>query len=243
MTLRRKVARLTTILFVAVALASVSALALRQGGHAQAAVGSANNLIAVSEEPAAGQLVSCSVNTAPLLDGEADPVWASCPTLRIPLTYGIRGEEHAVDVGLRSLHDEDTLYLLVDWQGDAPSMVEGHIQNRLTLHFDLEEPWPGARDVTCLVACHTAYTDGMGRIDYLSAETIPSGRTEPLPAAGGWSDGVWRVEWSRPLVHGNLFDVQFEDLEQAYPFFVKVFDQIEDKADPVSARHVLVFRP
>ena len=242
MTVRLKVSLLLSVAIAVLIGVSVPALAIRQGGLAEPAAGSAGELNTVAVDPVAGELISCSVGAAPLLDGDVDPVWASCPTVRVPLTFGIRGAEHAVDVSLRSVYMGDTLYLMAEWPGGAPALPDGHIENRLTLHFDLEEPWPGARDVTCLVACHTAYTDAAGHIDYLSAETIPPGRTEPLPAAGGWSDGTWRVEWSRPLVHGNLFDVQFEDLERAYPFFVKVFDPLDPKADPVSARHVLVFR-
>ena len=203
-----------------------------------------------ASEPATGAscpvlptLASQHVEQPPQIDGQADDVWADAVPLSIPLTYGRHGDEQALEVTLRSLYVDEAIYFLAEWPGPRPAAEPAAARNRLTLHFDLPAPTPDAADHMCLVACHTAFADETGRLAYLSAETIPPGRTAPLPAAGGWDAGAWRLEWSRPLLIDNFFDLQFEDLEQAYPFFVKVFAWQEGKADPVSPDCLLVFRP
>jgi hypothetical protein len=192
---------------------------------------------------AAGALISRRVEQPPRVDGEVDPVWASAEPLQACMTLGRDSLECAFNVDLRSVHTDDDVYFMTQWPDPESSGHEGAIYNKLTLHFDLHEPWPGARDVTCLVACHTGFVNDRGQLAYMSAETIPPGRTDPLPAAGQWQDGLWRLEWSRPLVHANGFDVQFDDLDRQYPFFVKVFEWREGRPDPTSHDYVLVFRP
>ena len=113
--------------------------------------------------------------------------------------------------------------------------------NKLTVHWTLPPPAPGLAAPACDVACHTAYADQTGRIVDLQAETIPPGADEALPAAGAWRDGVWTVEWSRPLHSANANDLQFTDLHAAYPFFVKVFEGDATRADPVSPLRMMVF--
>jgi len=68
-------------------------------------------------------------------------------------------------------------------------------------------------------------------------------RLTALTSAAGWSAGIWTLEWSRPLVNGNPFDLQLTDLEQTHLFLVKVFERIEGRPDPVSGRYLLVFQP
>ena len=113
--------------------------------------------------------------------------------------------------------------------------------NRLTVHWRIPEP--AARRVDCTVVCHTAFADGEGRFAYANAETIPQGGSGALPAAGNWDGKAWTLEWSRPLLSGNPYDLQFASLDQAYTFLVKVFERVEGRPDPVSARHLLVFQP
>jgi hypothetical protein len=189
------------------------------------------------------QLIAQQVSRPPIVDGEMDPIWNSAPLARIPLTRRESSRSASLEVELRSLYAGGTVYFLAAWEEVYPSFGDGSsIRNRFVLHFDQDEPWPGAREVTCLVACHTAFSDASGEVAHVIAETIPQGASNPLPAAGGWSGGEWHLEWSRPLVNDNLFDVQFQDLDASYPFFVKVFEWMEGQADPVSGDYVLVFR-
>ncbi len=48
-----------------------------------------------------------------------------------------------------------------------------------------------------------------------------------ISAGWQWQDGVWTLELSRPLVTGSEFDVQFNDLAQAYHFGVATFDNAQ----------------
>jgi hypothetical protein len=191
---------------------------------------------------AEGQVISQQVDRSPIVDGRMDPVWDAAPVRRIPLTRKTPSPGKAVEVELRSLYTDGAVYFFAVWEEAHPTDSGGNIRNRFVLHFDLEEPWPGARDVACLVACHTAFSDGKGKVAHVIAETIPQGASDPLPAAGGWAAGEWRLEWSRPLVNNNPFDVQLQDLNLGYPFFVKVFEWVEGRADPVSEDLALVFR-
>jgi len=189
----------------------------------------------------ANPFVAQKVTCAPTVDGELEPVWKAAPLARIPLDRHSDPAGMALQVELRALYDEHTLFFFAAWEEDAPAFSGSNFRNRFVIHFDQEEPWPGARDFACLVACHTAFSDGSGGLAHMLAETIPQAASGPLPAAGGWSDGQWRLEWSRPLVNDNLFDVQFDDLDASYRFFVKVFEWVEGRADPVSEDLALVF--
>jgi hypothetical protein len=186
-------------------------------------------------------LISRRVGEAPVVDGQEDCIWSCAMPLAIPLTWGRHGQDYAVDVKLRSLYTEHAVYFLAEWLGDPPDLEQPVVSNRLTLHYDIPEPEFGAADRMCLVACHTAFTDNVGRLVYFSAETIPPGRTDPLSAAGGWDCGVWTLEWSRELLVDNRFDLQFQDLGRSYPFFVKLFAWQEGRPDPASADCSLVF--
>jgi hypothetical protein len=195
---------------------------------------------------AAGRLVSQPVASPPVIDGEVDAVWATAVPLQLPLTWGLDGTEHALDVELRALHTGEAVYLLAQWLGGPPSGEEDTVFNKFTVHWritDSEAARQGLRDLDCTVACHTAFADGQGRFVYANAETIPQGGSVARPAGGGCRAGTWTLEWSRPLVNGNPFDLQFADLDRAYLFFVKVFERVEDRPDPVSERHFLVFQP
>jgi hypothetical protein len=159
----------------------------------------------------------------------------------VPLAWGLGGTEHALDVELRALHTDTAVYLLAQWRGEPPSGEENTVSNKLTIHWRIPEA--AAQGLDCTVVCHTAFTDGNGRFAYANAETIPQGGSEALPVAGRWDAGTWTLEWSRPLVSANPFDLQFDDPDGAYAFLVKVFERIEGRPDPVSERHLLVFQP
>ena len=190
-----------------------------------------------------GNLVSRHVASPPEVNGHADAAWAESVPLQLSLTWGLDGTEHALDMELQSLHTGEAVYFRAMWPGEPPSGEENTVFNRVTVHWRITESEEAAKGLACTVACHTAFTDGRGRFVYANAETIPQGGYEALPVAGGWSAGTWTLEWSRPLVNGNPFDLQFTDLDQTYPFLVKLFERIEGRPDPVSERYGLVFQP
>jgi hypothetical protein len=186
-------------------------------------------------------LVSRRIDSPPAVDGHVDGVWAMAEPLQMQLTWGMDSTEHALDVELKALHTGRAVHFLAQWPGGPPSGEEDTVFNRFTLHWRIPEP--EAQRLDCDVACHTAFADGSGRFTYANAETIPQGGSEALPVAGGWDDGTWTLEWSRPLLNSNPFDLQFADLDGAYTFLVKVFERVADRPDPISERHLLVFQP
>lgn len=190
---------------------------------------------------APGRLVSRRIDSPPAIDGRIEETWAQADPLLVPLTWGSGGTEHALDVELRSLYTGQDVYFLAQWSGEPPSGDENTVLNELTVHWRI--PDPAAQRLDCNVVCHTAFADGSGRFVYTNAETIPQGGSEALAAAGGWDAESWTLEWSRPLVDDNPFDLQFDDRGQAYTFMVKIFERVEGRPDPVSGPHVLVFEP
>jgi hypothetical protein len=186
-----------------------------------------------------GRLVSQWVGSPPTIDGSVEDAWAMSEPLRASLTWGIHGTEHALDVELRALHTDRSVYFLAQWAGQPPSGEANTASNKFTLHWRI--PDAAVRQLDCDIACHTAFANGSGRFVYANAETIPQGGSEALPVAGGWEDGTWTLEWSRPLLDDNPFDLQFSDLDAGYTFMVKVFEQMEGRPDPVSERYTLVF--
>jgi hypothetical protein len=197
-------------------------------------------------EPGDERLVARPVGAPPTIDGQVETQWQAAEPLRVPLTWGAEGTEHALDVELWALHDEQTLYLLARWPGERPAGEKNTVYNQFTVHWRIPEP--DAAHLDCNVACHTVFADGSGRVSYANAETIPHGGSETLQVAGGWQGngagaGTWTLEWSRPLINGNPFDLQLEDRDRAYAFIVKVFARIEGRPDPISKPHQLVFAP
>jgi hypothetical protein len=214
---------------IVVACLSISSLPDAQRVTAQSAAG------------VVGELVARPVAKPPLIDGHLDALWDAAPVATIPLTRSLQGNLHALDVRLRAAYTADAVYFYAEWPGERPPLLADTLGNRFTMHLSLDEPWPGANKVMCLVACHTALMDELGRSAYVVEETIPAVFTDPLPAAGHWGNGQWRLEWGRPLVSANRFAVQFDDLRRAYPFFLKVYEHRDDLPDPVSARYLLRF--
>ena len=186
-------------------------------------------------------LVSHPVDALPTMDGKVEAAWAHAEVVRLPLQWGLDGEVHALDVELRALHTQDAICFLAQWPGPAPAADKETISNKFVAHWPIPQQGEAGRDLNCMVACHTAFADGAGRFTYVSPETIPTGASASLPFAGGWKDGLWTLEWSRPLVNDNPFDLQFLDLSQSYRFFVKIFEGIEGRADPISDWCLLTF--
>jgi hypothetical protein len=190
-------------------------------------------------DEATGRLMVRLAASPPTVDGQVDDLWETAELLRLSLTWGLRGTERALDVDLRALRTDEAVFFLAQWLGEPPSGEADTFFNKLTVHWRI--PDAEARRLDCNVACHTAFADGQGHFVFANAETIPQGGAGALPAVGDWRAGTWTLEWSRPLVNGNPFDLQFDDLEGEYLFFVKVFERIEDRPDPVSPLHQLVF--
>jgi hypothetical protein len=190
-----------------------------------------------------GRLVSQRVTSPPVVDGRLDAVWASSEARRMPIISRLAGEDRTWDIELRALHTDEAVYFLAQWTGELPSGDMEIVSNKLTVHWRIPEEEAAERHLDCNVVCHTAFADGQGRFVYANAETIPHGGSETLEVAGGWHDGLWTLEWSRPLVTGNPFDLQFTDLDRAYLLFVKLFDGGEGGPDAISEGHELVFQP
>ena len=122
-----------------------------------------------SSPDARDRLISLSTDAPPAIDGRIDEVWATAEALSLPLTWGMEGDEHAMDVELRSLHTDQALYLLAQWPGRALEGPESTVSNLFTVHWRL--PDPAAQRLDCTVACHTVFADGTGRLAYANAET------------------------------------------------------------------------
>jgi hypothetical protein len=196
----------------------------------------------------AGELVARRTAEPVTVDGQVDAAWAGAELLIVPLVRGGEETAHALDLTLRALYDRSAVYFLAQWPGDldagpteATASLADVVANKFTLHWRIPEP--AAQRLDCTVVCHTAHADGRGQFVYANAETIPQGGAEALPVGGRWEAQSWTLEWSRPLISANPYDLQFDDLEGAYPFFVKVFEEIAGQPDPVSARMVMVFGP
>ena len=54
-----------------------------------------------------------------------------------------------------------------------------------------------------------------------------SGDRGDIAARHAWKDGVRTIEFSRKLVTGSEFDVQFSDVKKQYAFGVAVFDNAQ----------------
>jgi hypothetical protein len=180
------------------------------------------------------ELVAKWVGKAPEVDGVIDPIWETVPPLTVPLDCASWG--WAV-VTLRAATHRQRLYLLARWPEAAPVATAG-VVNKLTLHWNIVPDF-----IHCSIACHTAYFDAQRELQALNAETIPQAGHESLPAAGGWENGEWTVEWSRPLLSSNPYDLQMSDLTIDYPFRVKVFDHRVNQPDPMSDTVLLRFEP
>ncbi len=195
--------------------------------------------------PLAAPLLSVSTSQPVALDGLVEPAWEQAPVLRAPLHGGLHGDEPAGTMELRSLHDDEQVYLLARWPSVTTGGESGAWRNLLTIHWRLQDSGQvsgeptGSQGLACTVACHTATADGEGRLIGIRNETIPPGLDDDLPSGGGWSDGEWILEWARRRVSDSPYDQDIADPTHGYRFFVKVFEGREDGADPVSDLHEL----
>jgi hypothetical protein len=181
----------------------------------------------------------------PVMDGVVDIVWAQALPLTVTLRYGLHGEEPAGSVVLRSLHDDERVYFLARWPARAPVGEPLVWHNLLTVHWRLVDPGlvsgesTGSQGLACGVGCHTVTADSQGGLVGIRTETIPPGLSEDLPAGGGWAEGEWVLEWSRPKISDNPYDQHLDDPEHSYRFFVKLFLGEAERPDLVSDVHEL----
>lgn len=190
-------------------------------------------------------LLSAATTSPPTMDGLAEAAWEGAPTLIVPLHYGLHGNEPAGVLEMRSLHDDERIYFLARWPSGTAGGEPGVWRNLLTVHWRLVDSGEVSGEVTgseglaCTVACHTATADGQGGLVGIRSETIPPSLDEDLPAAGGWAEGHWTLQWSRPRLSTSPYDQHMIDPAQSYRFFVKLFQGRQGQADPVSDVHEL----
>jgi len=187
-------------------------------------------------------LLSMRSGETPAVDGNLETQWEHSVPLDLPLTWGWEGEEVALRVEMRSLHNEEMVCFGARWRGQPPSGENDATFNKLTVHWQIPSWQVEDRgQLDCTVVCHTAFADAQGRISYMHSETIPQGGDAVLQSAGLWESGLWTVEWCRPLQSENPYDLQFSSLDAEYPFRVKIFESVEGRPDPVSGPVLLRF--
>ena len=195
--------------------------------------------------PIGEPLRSAAVAAPPSMDGVMEAAWEQAPVLAAPLHYGLRGDEPVGEIELRSLHDNDNVYFLARWPAETPGSEPDLWRNLATIHWRLVSSGEvsgestGSDGLACTVGCHTATADGQGRLVGIRAETIPPGLEDDLLSGGGWAEGEWLLEWSRPRVSASPYEQNLTDPAQNYRFFIKLFLGLDDRADPVSDVHEL----
>ena len=195
--------------------------------------------------PLGAPLLSRATGEAVVPDGVVEAEWDRAPVLIVPLHRGLHGDEPAGMMELRSLHDEEQVYILARWPSDTPGGEPGVWRNFLTVHWRLVDSGEvsgeatGSEGLACTVACHTATAGGEGQLIGIRNETIPPSLDDDLPTGGGWTKGEWILEWGRRRVSDSPYDQDMVDPSRGYRFFVKVFEGQEDRADPVSDVHEL----
>jgi hypothetical protein len=195
--------------------------------------------------PIGAPLYSISTDVPPSLDGIVEAGWDVAPPLTATLHYGLHGDERAGAVELRSLHDKERVYFLARWPAEAPDGDPDVWRNLATVHWRLVDSGEvsgdstGSEGLACTVGCHTATASDAGELIAIRSETIPPGLNEDMPSGGGWSAGMWTLEWSRPRISETPYDQDLTDSKQGYRFFLKLFWGLEGRADPVSDVHTL----
>jgi hypothetical protein len=195
------------------------------------------------------ELLSVKAAVPPEMDGVVEPAWEDAPVLVASLHQGLHGAQPAGKAELRSLYDEERVYFLARWPAESPGGEPSATRNLLTVHWRLQDPGlvsgasTGSEGLACTVACHTATADGQGQLHGIRSETIPPGLNEDLPLGGGWANGEWIVEWSRPRLSDSPYDQHMTDATLDYRFFVKMFESELGRPDAVSDLHTLRLSP
>ncbi|NLE77849.1 MAG: hypothetical protein GX605_14010 [Chloroflexi bacterium] len=194
-------------------------------------------------EETAGVLTAYGTERAPQVDGLVEPLWRAAAPLSAPLAWQTEGAAPAGAMELRALYTPERVYFLARWPGQGPWGRAADAYNKLTVHWRMAPLEEAGQQMACTVACHVAQADGRGQFVRVTTQTAPQGPDRALEAAGGWWAGTWTLEWSRPLVSGSPYDVQFGDLEQGYPFLLKAHEGVDGWADRISPLYELRFGP
>jgi hypothetical protein len=85
---------------------------------------------------------------------------------------------------------------------------------------------------------------------FRAGDRVPSVLTEPfrgdrgdISASWRYRSGRWTLEIRRRLVTGSNYDIQFSDLNAAYPFALATFDNTEIRHAAQEGSAELRFRP
>ena len=85
---------------------------------------------------------------------------------------------------------------------------------------------------------------------FVEGDMVPGIITAPftgdrgdLSAGYAWADGIWTLEFSRALVTGSEFDVQFDDMAATYHFGVAIFDNAQTMHSFQTGVNLFVFKP
>ena len=89
--------------------------------------------------PLAAPLLSVSTSEPVALDGVVEAAWEQAPVLSVPLHRGLHGDEPAGTMELRSLHDDERVYVLARWPSETPGGEPGVWRNLLTVHWRLQD--------------------------------------------------------------------------------------------------------
>ena len=168
-----------------------------------------------ANEPSPLVWESAYTQTPPKVDGTLDPVWRTAR----PITVTVReamGGDHPMRVVLRSLHTDDTFYMVAEWADDTESdMRDPYVWNRDTEGYDrptkpddqfaVEFPMSGDFAISMLTVMREYTADvwhwkagrgnGVGRADdkyhVISQQPVPQAKARL--AHGGQSVYIARV--------------------------------------------------
>jgi hypothetical protein len=234
----------------AILLLAVVPLLVLTMGHGPALPGPSSQPFVDPElgVPISDSLVAAATTSPPSVDGVMDPIWHETEPLSAGMHFGLHGSQFAGTMHLRALHDKENVYFLASWPADSPGGDPGAWRNLLTVHWRLVDSGKvtgvstGSQGLACTVGCHTVTVDDRGQLVGIRSETIPPGLDDDLPAEGGWHDGQWLLEWSRPKVSASPYDQDLTDHSVSYRFFVKLFMGLDDRPDPTTDVHELRLR-
>jgi hypothetical protein len=137
-------------------------------------------------EAAPIEWISTRVETAPVLDGQADAVWSKAVPLQVTVREAIGGTAPRL-VTLRAVHTEDALYVLAQWPDATPSTL---------------------RDPFVWNKAQNAYARPTLPDDQFALEFPLEGQftTSMLPDDGGYITDVWHWKAGRSNLGGWVDD-------------------------------------
>ncbi|TSA47047.1 MAG: hypothetical protein D4R56_02760 [Deltaproteobacteria bacterium] len=107
-------------------------------------------------------LIATKVTTAPILDGQMDPLWGNAKTATIPVSGGTAGN---LDVLAKALYTSSEVFFLFQWKDTTPSFNRQHEfdgkewkkikgnEDRLSIAWEMGTV-AGFKDNGCMISCH-----------------------------------------------------------------------------------------